>query len=294
MKDVLALLFIIGAVGSASAQSTGYGQQLEAINSARAAAAFMARLDKDFGRVDFELDSLFESARENCAAYQMHAESVSEEVYSPCARYNIARPQVWTKADFDRDGRIDLLANDDYGDSWCIINRGSGPPLIIPLKSRRNSSQNCHSLQVLNRDGIPVIAHLEITGTRRRKPGWEPQVWQDTLAYHLGDFVEYNARPRPLVLRKIGFRYRVGGPPREGYRAYNLEVNLKSGRLKSTVFFTYYGKFGGRIAAGLLDTLRKQMAYFDPEKLREDYGFSGTSDASKGFLSLRYPHRPLL
>ena len=294
MKNLLALFWVWAAGGPAwgAAQIPSYGQQLEAVHSARSAANFMDRLNRDFGHVDFELDSLFQNMRANCATCQIHAEGIQEQEYNPCARYHIALPPVWAKADFDQDGRPDLLANDGYGSNWCVLNRGAQPPLILPLALRRRSTQSCVSLQVLNRNGIPVIAHLEIAAARRRQPGREAQVWQDTLAYHLGDFVEYNARPRPLALRKVGFWYRVGGPPREGYRAYNLDVNLKSGRLKSTVLFTGYDKFRGRVAPGLLDTLRQQMAYFEPKQLREEYGFIGTSDAGKGLLFFRYPHRP--
>lgn len=294
MKYMLSLLLVFYKTATIAAQNATYGQQLEAVHSAQSTADLMVRLDKDFGQVRFELDSMFESVRENCATCQIHADGILEEDYNPCARYSIVTPQVWTKADFDQDGRPDLLVNDGYGGSWCVMNRGVLPPLVIPLTLRRHTSQSCFSLQVLNQSGVPVIAHLEIAGSRRRKPGWESQVWQDTLAYQLGNFVEYNAHPAPLALHKIGFWYRVGGPPRDGYRAYNLEVDLNSGRLKSTVLFTGYDKFRGRVVPALLDTLRKQVAYIEPAQLREKYGFGGTSDASTGVLFLCYPRRPAL
>lgn len=296
MQKLLLFLAFLGNAVRVEAQKTatkGYGERLEAVHSAASLYDFMFSLPPEAGNIDGSKDSLMANAAQSCFIYQIRTDSVEAAELDACARYQIPNQQLWARRDFDGDGRPDLFFNNGYGHAYAVLNRDAAIPLVAPLIVH-GGWRDCHSFTLIQHDGKWLIEHLQISRRRHFYDGRtkEPQVWHDTLVYHLGSFVEYNARPNPELPRVIGLRYRSGGPPPTS--GYDLLINLKTGLVKRQLVRYKephpIKKLRYRLSTGVLDTLQQRLTYLNIAGLREEYT-RDASDASTIILSFHYPHR---
>lgn len=279
----------------ATAQSVDYSQRLAAVHSVASAEHFMQSLGGQFAGL--KLDSLLVDDRENCACYRLRAAD-SLVVVNLGIRYAIPSPRAWAKADFDQDGQLDLLVNAGYGNVYCLLSQGAKPPLLVLVAENQWTPWDCFSFGIITLENRPAITHLQIGGVKPEHRGhFNVVARQDTLVYHLGDFVEYNPHPAAQVRGRLVFGYNDGGPPPR--RVYGLVVRLRTGRvrvatrgIRSEKDRDILGKFRFQLPPGVLDTLRHQVAYVPMKRLAGSYT-SSMFDAGTYRFAFHQPfHKP--
>ena len=239
------------------------------------------------------LDTLFAHEQQQCWPYQIHADSLEASELDECARYPIDKPFAWVKADVNQDGKLDLLVNygGGYKSFYCFLNQGQLKPIEVEILGRKRDY--CRSCKLVKVAGQPAIAILEIAPAGYHK---EAQVWQDTLVYRLGAFVEYNAHPGRKYPQKIVLRTDQPSLTEMGWRR-TWAINLRSGWVSINPLMEplprlkYPGAYPERyrLGRGVLDTLRQQLAYLNVKKLKSEYYYAG---AVKARLTLTYAHQP--
>ncbi|MBG8555582.1 hypothetical protein [Hymenobacter guriensis] len=272
------LLFTVGMWLCFASVSIGqttltYGQQLEAVRSAKEVERFMNSLAlPSLGNV--KLDTTQEGLQEYCAGT------------------STAIPAAWVLADLDGDKKLDLLLNGVDSGYLAVLNRGTNKPEVIDLQMR-GSRRWCQAYKPAKRGTIPVIHGKEtswVSASQKRR-GVKRQHWKYTLMYQLGAFVDYAPSPQKQLPLRIGYKYRRGGPPSEGLAGYDLEIDRASGWVTGTQRVSGDSRaireFRYQLGTGQLDTLRQRLSYLRVSALKSDYFLSG-SDMAKAEVTFYY------
>ncbi|QIX60449.1 hypothetical protein HER32_04300 [Hymenobacter sp. BT18] len=251
-----------------------YGQQLEAVHSAKEVERFMNSLAlPSLGNV--KLDTTQEGLQEYCAGT------------------STAIPAAWVLADLDGDKKLDLLLNGVDSGYLAVLNRGIDKPEVIDLQMR-GSRRWCQAYKPAKRGTIPVIhgkATSWVSASQKRR-GVKRQHWKYTLMYQLGAFVDYAPSPQKQLPLRIGYKYRRGGPPSEGLAGYDLEIDRASGWATGTQRVSgdslAIREFRYQLSAGQLDTLQRRLSYLCVSALKSKYYLWGY-DRQKVELTFYYP-----
>lgn len=274
----LTLIGLLGFVAESSGQSTTltYGQQLDALNSAKKLELFLRQFPQQY-------------------SYTAEVDSTQQGLKEYCQCNNVQVPPAWVRADLDGDGRLDILLAGEDDDGLAVLNRGAALPEFIELRIR-GYSRWCRTYTA-GRVGKRAVIHgqeFAALSKNQKAKGEAPQQWKFTLMYQSGAFVDYVVRPRKMLPRHLAYRYRRGGPPRPGLAGYDLLLNTKTGAVTGSqnVFgdSTAIREFEYQLTAAQLDTLRNRLRFLQIRKLKKGYSASAY-DMSSAYVTLFYQWR---
>lgn len=186
----------------------------------------------------------------------------------------------WLKADFDGNGRTDLLVTGYLTSSssrrriTCFLDLGEQKFTEIRLNSRVN---DCALFQLSRAENVAAIRYAHIVVDRGyEEPKKPPMCQADTLIFDKTQFIEYNHTPKNYHIQKIAFsttkcygicpvfKLRINQNGAATYQAG--EYNKKEGDFKAT------------IEAGPLRELWALLNYLNFPKLNEYYAIGATDN----------------
>lgn len=189
------------------------------------------------------------------------------------------------KADFDQNGRTDILVIGNYYDFNIFIAMDFGKDNIKLNRLTRSSFQNCVVPEIAKIGNETVINYYYKNQSNWIEKDKKPEIIKKTLIYKFGDFIEYNNNPKKYDIEKIEYQTTMcfGTCP---------EFNIKIDKSKKAIFNaqTYNRKSRkGKEIKGVFKTEIKEndyseivqlLNYIDFPNLKDNYSVNWTDDQS--------------
>lgn len=221
--------------------------------------------------------------REQKSEYHHYEDFILTDSLSPdCANQPTCAPSgkkaSWLKADFDGNGRIDLLVV-GYRSSTsfrrfitCFLDQGEQKLEELRLAA---GGYNCDVPQLGYVQGKPVVcyAHLQIKGARFAK-NRKLLCRLDTLIFKKNGFVEYNQSPRNYGIEKVAFSTTecYGTCP-----IFSLQIARSGAAIyHADAYNDRKGNFKAVVQAQSLTEIWTLLNYLNFPKLQDDYAISAT------------------
>jgi len=183
----------------------------------------------------------------------------------------------WEKADFNNDGRTDLLVQlywYDYG-VYVVIDKGDGNFKLLTLSF--NIHEKCELAKPFKEGNEPLLlyAQKKYFPNRSPKPPTSRNVI-DTLVYRYGGFVELNRNPASYNIDSVSFRtgYCFGSCP-----VFTISFDKTGNAIfDAGTYNPKMGKFSGVIKKENVDAIIGLLNYMSIAQLPNEYKVSWTDD----------------
>lgn len=184
----------------------------------------------------------------------------------------------WQKADFNGDGKTDLLVIlffDRSFQSYVITDNGSKGFKTYNLN--RSHFADCELAKIVTIDQQPALLYHYL---KQDPPGLfldsRSYLQTDTLIYKYRGFVEYNRNPQPVKIKTISLQTH-GSWAQSSF--FKLELR-RNGRAvyKPTGFATNQKKVTGKITPEKLDEITNLLGYINIRQLKDNYLVNWTDD----------------
>ncbi|HYC40762.1 MAG TPA: DUF6438 domain-containing protein [Chitinophagaceae bacterium] len=257
----LARLALIAVIFSVSTDAEAQRNRIDSLGNDAEVLAFLKSVNKDFNSERFELRSTAALRRD------LECNGMAES-------WQIKN---WDRADFDGDGRNDLLIMPfwmDYG-VYVIMDRGANRFETITLSY--NIFDKCELARIADAGGRAALYYY-LSPSRGRSRG-------DTLVYRHGGFVEYNATPAQKKIDSISFRtgYCFGSCP-----VFSIRLDAEGKAVyEAGAYNPKMGTYSATFSRSFLDELLALVHYVDPARLADDYKVSWAEDQT-AWLRVRY------
>lgn len=183
----------------------------------------------------------------------------------------------WEKADFNQDGRTDMLVTTYWYnfDVWAVMDQGQNRFKLIPVSG--NAFENCELAKpvIINRQAMLLFYAIKV------KPGKTPREntrygQTDTLIYKYGGFVEYTARPANYKVKSVTLQT---SPCFGSCPVFSMSIDAGGEA-------SYHnegpgpdkGLFKGKIAPERLDEILALVDYIHLRQLKDNYRVPWTDD----------------
>lgn len=187
--------------------------------------------------------------------------------------------QNWEKADFNGDGRTDLLILlywYDYG-VYSVIDNGDGTFKFLTLSY--NIYEKCELAKALSLNDQHLLLYyqkvqkqVQVKNTRGFKS--VPEI--DTLIYKYGGFVEWNPHPSSYAIDSIEFRTSAcfGSCP-----VFSIDMDKNGNAVyNAQVYNSKRGKFTATLKNENLNEIAGLINYISVKDLNNNYKVSWTDD----------------
>lgn len=184
----------------------------------------------------------------------------------------------WEKADFNADGKTDLLVILFFARSFhSYVITDAGSQGFKTHNLNRDHFTNCELAKIITIDRQPALLYYYIksgrSGLYYDYPG---HLQTDTLIYKYGGFVEYNRNPQPVKIKTISLA--TSGSWAQS-PAFKLEVRHNGqATYKPTGFATNQKTITGKITPEKLDEITNLLGYINIRQLKDNYLVSWTDD----------------
>ncbi|MGI4875704.1 MAG: DUF6438 domain-containing protein [Janthinobacterium lividum] len=255
---LLGLLLVAVATCRAQAPAT----EIDRLTTAAQVQQFMRTMNTDY--TDYRAFILTDSLDSECAAH-LSCDPLRNQ-------------QSWLKADFDGNGRTDLVViGYESAHKWgqlitCFLDSGKQ---VMHEEKLSGYNNYCAQLQICYLQRRPAIRYTHVVIPRERfEKNPKPVCQIDTLIFDKKHFVEYNHSPKDYAIKKVEFSTTgcYGICP-----VFNLQVNYDgAATYRAEEYSKKEGTFTGIIAPQALKELWASLNYLGFPTLRNNYAISVT------------------
>lgn len=195
--------------------------------------------------------------------------------------------KAWTKADFDNDGRTDILINGLLGKELktiCILDKGT---YYETQKINKGKLYEEISFTIVKGNKIHYYNYKILN-----RYGFVSNLLQTKLLYKFGGFLEENPNPKQHNILEIDYSFGGSyGPVNDLHLKIISNKDIEGNSTKFHSFDSNVRKnhYSGKVSTEDFKTLIALINYIDFENLDEKYKVSYT-DAATAQLEINYDH----
>lgn len=224
-----------------------------------------------YGRPGFKVNTTMKFSNESCQQLSDSLQTIP-----------------WAKADFDNNGRTDILvAGNWYEPSiLCILDKGNDKYEIKEII--KESFLGCASTIVTSdKHSARILFYYHTYGQHSGEP---PKVATKSLLYKYGDFIEENKRPNYHTIQKIDYST-------DGCFGYCPIFNLTITSDRKAIWYAdrynkinnteVFGRFTSTLTKDNFFEISNLLNYIDFENLKDNYTVN-SEDESRCTLKITY------